>query len=298
VALGLRDGPGRKPAVATSLVEAARRLENRAGKSRRGKKDSDKGPNAAMLGGIVALLIMVAGAIWWFGFRDDGSTSATVADDVAMTSDDSSSSNADGSTDTAATDLAGNTGDDIDDSAAQAPAPTNELEQAPAPTATAKADPDKPEEPLPTLIEFEPFGPVEGTTAEQLAEWTEMLSELYIEYGGATGRTRKRLKAKVEAIDIIHATPAFLNAIIGADLARRDGILGIFTMVKDWQTRVASTPTFFFDGDTRATTVADQNKRVKVVKLWEQWWRGYASGKNDLDAYREKMEKRVKQKAG
>jgi len=56
---------------------------------------------------------------------------------------------------------------------------------------------------------------------------------------------------------------------LDTDLAERDGILGIFTMVKDWQTRVASTPTFFFDGDIRATTAEDQNKRVKVVYLWE-----------------------------
>jgi hypothetical protein len=242
-----------------------------------------------MIGGIAAAVLLGAGATWYFGFRDDGSTTSSTDDGTSATAADAGLEEAETTpTESELSALAALT---------QAPEPDADMEQAPPPTAE-KVDPNKPEEPLPTLIEFEAFGPIEGTTAEQLTEWTELLSELYIDYGGATGRTRKRLRAQAGEIDIIQATPAFLNAIIGTDLADRDGILGVYTMVKDWQIRVASTPTFFFDGDITRTTVEDQNKRVKVVKLWINWWKDYDSGKTNLTDYREKMEKRVKKKTG
>ncbi|MFT7462522.1 MAG: hypothetical protein ACI9EF_000862 [Pseudohongiellaceae bacterium] len=306
------------------------------GGSRKAKGKAEKtSSNTGMIVGLVVVVLIAAGAGWWFGFRDDGSTttadttamgnesSANELDGAADTSagaamntaskdggemanDSSGQAVAPG----AASAMAGQSAD-ADDSesgdagsfdalaALTAPSATAsggdapDVEQAPAAEKPVKIDPA---EPMDTLIQFDAFGPVEGVSQEDLDQWTAKLHELYIDGGGATGRTRKRLRAEVAEIDIIQITPAFLNAIIGVDLLETNSILGVFTMVKDWQTRVGSTPTFFFDGDVNATGIIDQNKRVTVVNLWVGWWDGYASGKNNLDDYRAKMEGRLKSK--
>jgi len=325
-------GAGRSKAgsgkAAAAKGKAAGGRPSRGG-ARRGKATKEKSSNnAGMIVGAVVLLAIAGGAAWWFGFRDDGSTTAT--DTTAMSGESSAvapdSSGADDMTDAVVPPSAAKAEADeavasnsapaesTDDSAgsddggtgaldaltaltnptAQAPEAAAPVDQAPAAVTEGKVDPD---EPLDTLIMFEPFGPIEGASQQDLEDWTVMLKELYIEDGGATGRTRKRLRAQAAEVDIIQLTPAFLNAIIGVDLKETESILGVFTMVKDWQERVGYVPTFFFDGDVNATEVIDQNKRVKVVELWHGWWLGYASGKGDLVAYREKMEKSVKDKA-
>jgi len=329
-------GAGRSKAGAGTSKGAARKAKAGGGRSssrsggKRGKATKDKSSNAGMLVGAVVLVAVAAGAAWWFGFRDDGS--ATPADTTAMNGEASTAAPAgsvpEGTEDIsdAITPPAGSdpSGDDVADASpaestsaadsadgdaggtgaldaltaltsptAQAPAATD-VAQAPPAAEQGKVDPD---EPLDTLIMFDPFGPIEGATEQDLEDWTVMLKELYIEDGGATGRTRKRLRAQAAELDIIELTPAFLNAIIGVDLKETESILGVFTMVKDWQERVGFVPTFFFDGDVNATEIIDQNKRVKVVDLWHGWWSGYASGKGDLVAYREKMEAAVKARA-
>lgn len=285
------------------------------GGARRGKGERESASNTGMIVGVVVALLIAGGAGWWFGFRDDGSAGSNtpaVVDDTSTARDDSGSGDASSAaTESAVSDSPSAPASGTSDSGSpagsalaaltapgspgeQAPAATDDVAQAPAATDPSKVSA---EEPLPTLIEFEPFGPVEGTTQDQLDGWTAMLRELYIEDGGATGRTRKRLRAQAAEIDIIEITPAFLNAIRGVDLIETHAILGVFTMVKDWQERVGFVPRFFFDGDVNATEIIDQNKRVKVVQLWVDWWSGYASGKNDLVAYRKKMEKAVKARA-
>lgn len=326
---------GRSKAGAGSGKASARKAKAGASRSsrgggKRGKAPKEESSNAGMIVGAVVLLAVAAGAAWWFGFRDDGS--ATPADTTAMNGETSTSatdsSGADRTesmpgavappTESKATDdgaasstpvAAEGTGSSADSDAggtgaldaltaltsptAQAPAAAD-VTQAPAAVDEGKVDPD---EPLDTLIMFDPFGPIEGATEQDLEDWTVMLKELYITDGGATGRTRKRLRAQSAELDIIELTPAFLNAIIGVDLKETESILGVFTMVKDWQERVGFVPTFFFDGDVNATEIIDQNKRVKVVDLWHGWWTGYASGKGDLVAYRKKMETAVKARA-
>ena len=68
-------------------------------------------------------------------------------------------------------------------------------------------------------IEFAALPPVAGSTSEELAEWTAVLDEVYIHYGGAVRRTRKRLMAIVEDVDPVEAYAAPTGPRIGESAA-------------------------------------------------------------------------------
>lgn len=173
-----------------------------------------------------------------------------------------------------------------------APAP---VAQAPAPAADASAGKSDPAVPLSTVLEFELLKPLEGYSQEDLDNWTTLVRTLYVEFGGATGRERKRLKDQLEAISPIDAVPAYINALHGVDLAEDSAINGVFNLCKDWQDRVAQKPKFYFSGDVTDKSVERQNDRVIVIlNQWIPWWLDKLSSPIKMEDYRELVASELK----
>ncbi len=303
---GKSGGGARKGARKASGSKAAR-----SGSSGGSGSDSKTG----LMVGLVLLVVVLAGGGYWFFLRDDGGSSTpdsstTVADDTSgdnsAASDLESETAADGGNDTSSQpteetasetaakladaeagsdDSVGTTGDDA---AGKAPLPA----KAPAAVAAApKADPDAPEEPLPTLIEFDALPPALGSTAEELDEWTVLIKELYIDFGGATPRRKKKLLPQVRDLDLALSVPAYLNALRGVDISEEGNVVSVYKMVDDWQKSVGFFPRFSFPADTTRMDTKTQNLRVKVLQGWNSWWvdsRKAGQDQDLLDEYRTK----------
>jgi hypothetical protein len=315
----------RKGAAGRSSKAKAGASGARRGGRTGGKGDGDdKGSQTGLIVGIAVVVIALAGGAWWFMGGDD--VPATGTQDTTASSGDTSTEGG-GDTDlpgiTEGTDL---TGTPIEPPAGTDPAPSGAafgqvappadpsgsgsdpttsltsdvaaatapsagdvapapVEQAPAAAAT-KADPD---EPLPTIIEFELIPPLDSVTQEDHDAWMVIISEMFIEYGGATGRQRKRLKAELDEVDPITAFPAFANAMIGVDLAEDQGIVAVFNLVKYWQEAVAFKPHFNFSGDVTDKSIKQQNLRIKTIAGLPAWWDSVTKDEITLEEYRERV---------
>ncbi|MCB9899317.1 MAG: hypothetical protein H6825_15030 [Planctomycetes bacterium] len=262
---------------------------SRKGARAKGGDTEKKGAPVGLIVGIV-LVIVIGGAAAWYFTQDDAPPATPPSEPTTSSATDEAADTATGS-ETPETDQA------------KAPAPADEPAKAPAPiekatppAAQATGGSTVPDEPLPTKIEFEAFPPVVGTTQDQLDEWTALLKELYLDDGGALGRTRKKLQDREEAeIDAIDGIPAYLNAVNGIDFADTESVKGAYSLIAHWQDRVANTPTFYFDGDVSRMETEDQNKRVMAVRNWTDWWKGLRKSGQDkanLDDYRQKVEEK------
>ena len=177
-------------------------------------------------------------------------------------------------------------------------AATGPLDQA-EPPAAAAALVGFASEPLPTLVAFDPLLPVIGHDDAELAEWTAALKELYFDHGGATGRRRQALLARVRALDPAASVPAFLNALSGCDLADPGSVRSVFALVRDWQEMVAHTPRFSFPGDVGRMDTATQNLRIQVLRAWHRWWTVERAGGRDaarLGDYRQAIQEAARRR--
>ena len=331
-------------AKAAGRSGGARKAGGRAkgGAKRGGRGGGEKeGSKTGLIVGIVAAVVILGGAGWYFTQGGDTPTDTSTTTDTASTdtaSTDTGATDTGASTDTgsdvggaeevvkapaapaadsggdAAADpvdvLAtggGDTGSDTGtpaadlaaagggaDDMAKAPAPA--AEKAPPAAKPVETKADLPDEPLPTLIAFEELPPVLGGDAADLAEWTATIKELYLDNGGATGRKRKGLLGKVRDLDPVDSVPAYLNALNGTDIADELTVKAVFTMVRDWQDKVARKPQFSFPADVNRMDVKTQNLRVKVLEGWYEWWtKSRASGQDQekLDGYRLMVEEAI-----
>jgi hypothetical protein len=302
------------------------------GRRKGGKGDGDgKGSQTGLIIGIVVVVALLGSGAWWFMGSDDVPATGT-QDSTASTTDTSTPGGSDSGvlgategsdfTDTPIeppagvdqvpaaassdpvqppTDPAANTGNPsaslTNDVAAAAsagdvaPAP---IEQAPA-AAAVTADPD---EPLPTIIEFDRIPALASVAEEDQEAWEAIISEMFIEYGGATGRQRKRLKAELDEVDPITAFPAFANAMIGVDLAEDQGIVAVFNLVKYWQQAVAFKPHFNFSGDVTDKSIKQQNLRIKTIAGLPAWWDSVTKDEIALEEYRERVEDERRKREG
>lgn len=326
-AASARPAPAKKTAASkrsASKVSASSGGAARSGGARKGaRKASGGGRKAAARGGSgsdsktglivgIVVVVLIAGVGgWWFFGRDDATTTTpdttsttTAADIAAAGAEDAvappsfdkapAPANADTTSgdDDAGNDSGASSGNDTSGEPALAKAP------APAPPAAA-VDPDAPIEPLPTLIEFEPLEPALGSTAEELAEWTALITETYVEFGGATGKRRGKLLGQVRELDPVLSVPAYLNALNGVDIGEPTYVIAMYKMVDDWQKSVGYKPTFSFPADTTRMDASTQNLRVKVLNGWRGWWvdqRKAGQDQEKLDEYRLMVETALREK--
>ncbi len=247
----------------------------RGGRSKRGEKSEGKNPAVlySIIGGVV--LLIGAGLFFAFSGSDSGSDPAnavTTPEEVDPTN--------------------GQAPTPVDETAAAAPAPTAEAASAPAaapeapPPAVAVVPTSTPGEPKnPVLDFFDPLPPVEGTDLAQLEEWTVLVSDTF--FDPPHPKTRRKLIAELDAIDIVDLTPAIINTMAGKDMSDQLSVRDAFGLVDWWQERCARKPHFFFEGDITRMSPEDIDKRVIVMEGVVKWWQSKLDTPGSIATYRD-----------
>ncbi len=272
------DAPARKGARRAGGARKGGRKAG-AGKASSRRGSSDKGDKKSPLMPVLIIVgVLAAGGGAWYFMGGDGETPAGDGDTAkpagGETSEDTSASG-EGS---AAGDNTSATPDEVVESnppADEVPDPTStdsasasgddSAEKAPAPAPVVAAV-----EALDPVLTFDLFPPLEGTDQAEFDEWVATIHEYYLDPPGPRGQ--RKLRDKIDAMDIVDATPAFLNVMHGLDLSNSTSIRDSFRLVSDWQERQGGKLHFFFDGDITLTEPKDVNKRVLATLGWVKWW--------------------------
>lgn len=288
---GTRSGRGTSSAKAEAGPATARGSR----REREPRKEGDK-PKGLPLVPIVGGVALVAAAIGgWLAFGGDdasrapagGVPSATTADsEDAVATDTATPVAAPAANPTEAAPLPAM--EPAAAETAQAAAPAQILADAapaaapaPEPPPSGKPDVETPRDPV---IAIAPLPPVPGTTEEQLAEWSALVRELYIE--DPSPKVMKKLKAQLAELDIVDLTPAFVNAMIGLDMSNAIDIRNGGKLVDDWSHRQGRVLKFFFDLDASRVSQVDINKRVIVIEGWRTAFEKYTADPARLEKYR------------
>lgn len=270
--------------------------EGRASRRERGSRhEGDKPkrlPLVPIVGGVVVVAAVIGG---WFAFGGDGTPQGSAAGAPSEAGADTEAASGASLPDADAPPAPGTT--DVAPAAAEesAVAPTAEAaapeavaaEAAPAaapapePPPSGKPDVETPRDPV---IAIEPLPPVPGTTDEQLAEWSALVRELYLE--DPSPKAMKKLKAQLAELDIVDLTPAFVNAMNGLDMSDAIDIRNGGKLVDDWSHRQGRVLKFFFDLDASRVGQVDINKRVIVIEGWRTAFEKYVNDPARLEKYR------------
>ena len=300
--------------ASTKRASSARKTNDRKSSrkaSKRAPRESDS--KTGLIVGIAIVVIAVAGGGWWIFSGDDKPPAKEIAE-AASTAEETqtsapaaekapspeSSNNA--TLGEKAKEASLSTADSSSEESLKAKAPAKAPAKAKAPAAVAEAPQADPNEPLPTLIAFEDLPPTLGSTEDDLAEWTAMIKELYVDnFGGATGRRRKALLGKARELDPVLSVPAYINAVNGVDIGDEVFVIAMYNLVSDWQQSVGYIPTFSYPADTTRMDTKVQNLRVMVLNSWRDWWVNQRMAGQDqakLDDYRILIERAVRPKEG
>lgn len=268
----------------------------RGGSKRSGGKSEKKGSPMPMVLGILGLIV-VAGAVWWFGLRDDGSSTTPATDTTEQTTTDDTAAPDETATDPTtddaapAAEAAAPAAEPVAAAPAPAPAPAASTDDG-APAAAATAAPAaKDEGPYDPILAFDRIAPVPGTTDDDLATWEQELYDTFLD--PPHPKVQKTKIAALNEIDIVDLTPAIMNSLIGLDTSDPIQLRDSTKLIQWWQERTRGTPTFTWVGDATRTGQEDVDLRVKTINDLLRYW---ASKKNDpelLDALRKKIADRI-----
>jgi len=301
----LSGAPTKKAAAAPTRGKVKRRSAARAGgraggrrRGARGRGARDETSKSSPLVPVLIVLVIVlgGGAGWWFlagpGAGDEAATADAGGDEAPAAGDAGPASREDAAT-TDASAAAPDEGapDDVPPDEV-APVDAAAAPAAPAPTKIAEKKRDSLEDlDLDPVLDFEPVPPLEGTTQEQLDEWTALVRSYFLE--DPSPRTAKRLRTQLEQLDIVDATPAFLNAIRGVDISKPLQIRNVWRLVEHWQEEQGGVLKFYFEGETSRDSKVDRNKRIIAIVGrgdepggWLGWWLGKKDDPQKIEKYR------------
>jgi len=139
------------------------------------------------------------------------------------------------------------------------------------------------------------FGPTPGTTWEELDRWQAVIERWFYGHGGRrlevdTGLPRGKLAfGPVLGLDVVEATWAFFNAVIGRDKADPVDVAATARMPEHWMTRVGYGAWFSFDDRPTRVSEKDVERRLRGIQNWHKWWQDKLDNPELMPPWREKV---------
>jgi hypothetical protein len=131
-------------------------------------------------------------------------------------------------------------------------------------------------------VRFALLPPAPGTTTIQLADWTSLVREAFLDPVIAV---RRSARDRLAGLDPLDTTPAFLNALIGLDMAEVTDVMRASSLVRSWRERTGKTVDFDFPGHTR-TDEEDAARRLDTIDRWIEAWVARSGSPEVLAAWR------------
>ncbi len=121
------------------------------------------------------------------------------------------------------------------------------------------------------VLVFPAFGPAPGSTSEQFGGWAGVIEEFFL--GSLTEERRLELEQQLRDIPIVDATPAFINALRGLDMANPEHIVQAGALTKYWYEAQIRYKQIVLDGNPAALLPGHVRNRMLVVDGWVRMWK-------------------------
>jgi hypothetical protein len=148
-------------------------------------------------------------------------------------------------------------------------------------------------------LEFVPCAPTPGTTMAQQEEWAALVRSTWRDGFGRVQRAAHGSQANFDGrdMDIVDATPAWLNALRGLDLSDAGDLAFASYVLIDWRTRQGQQLKFHWNPDPEAASADDLRRRVLVIDGLLLAWRGKVEDPLALAEYRQQVAERLNERA-
>jgi hypothetical protein len=120
------------------------------------------------------------------------------------------------------------------------------------------------------VVTFGRFGPAPGTSAEQLADWTALVRQRFLEHPDS--ERRAVLDELLAAVPLINATPAFINSLHGLDMGDPDDVQRAHSITSFWYEAQYKYKHVVLDGDPSHMLSGHVKSRLLVCDGWVRLW--------------------------